>query len=122
MPSVLGLRPTATSSSAPVAVEPSSIVTVTSPSRATDAARHLVRTSTPASRSPAATSSDAKGSSRTITRGAPSSRITLRAQRRPGLRQLDAHDAAAENDEALGRLGSGGRLPVSPGARLGEPG
>ena len=75
--SVLGFLPTATSSSEPVAVEPSSIVTVTSPSRATETARQLVRTSTPASRSAASTSAEANGSSRTITRGAPSSTTTL---------------------------------------------
>ena len=56
---------------------PSSIVTVTSPSRATETARLCVRTSTPAARRAASTSADANGSSRTITRGEPSSTTTF---------------------------------------------
>ena len=76
--SVLGLRPTATSSSAPVAVEPSSIVTVTSPSRATDdgAARPCAPRRR-ASRSAAATSLGGERLLAHDQRGAPSSRITL---------------------------------------------
>ena len=115
---MFGFLPTATSSSAPVAVDPSSIVTVTSPSRATETARQFVRTSTPASRSAASTSAEANGSSRTITRGAPSSRTNCRPERRPRLRQFDADDAATEDHERLrGRLG-GGRLTVPPWFRL----
>ena len=70
-------RPTATSISSPRTLGPSSSSTTTSsPSRETPTARLPVRTSTPAAPSAAATCSEANGSSRTITRGAPSSSTT----------------------------------------------
>ena len=102
------------------AVEPSSIVTVTSPSRATETARQFVRTSTPASRSAASTSAEANGSSRTITRGAPSSRTTFVPS--------DVHACASSTPTTpppritrrLRRRLRGRRLAVPPRLRLDE--
>ena len=42
------------------------------------------------------------------------------AERVPRLRELAAHRAAADHDQALGDLVGGGGLAVGPGIRLGE--
>ena len=96
---------------------PSSSVTVTSPSRATATARQPVRTSTPGLAQRRLDLLRRRTAPRARSaRGEPLEQGDLRAERGPRLRELDADDAAAEDDEALRDLLGRRRLAVRPRA------
>ena len=118
---VRGVRPIATSSSSASTVSPSSSSTRTDPFRETRSPRSRDARRPRRRAAPSSTCSLANGSSRSIRRSPRCTSVTLRPERRPGLRHLDADDAAAEHEEPSGHLLRGRRLDVRPRRGVREP-
>ena len=119
-----GLRPTATRISAASTALPSSSSTRDAGAVAADplglraGADVDAVAARAAPRRPARRRTAPRGASR---RSPPSIRVTLVAERGPGLRELGADRAAAEDDHARGDLLRGRRVAVVPGSTVSSP-